>query len=404
MAESLTPISLTVSLLHNQTAEYVTLVQMMIKTHTNMDEITEFLKSGDWYISLILLAASVFAAFLLRIIAMFVIRKISKISHYENLYTYSLMFRASGTLFLMLVLFFIVSPFLNFPAGLMGIFRQAWTILLIVDIAWLMIRMVRTIKLLLLQRYDIKATDNLRARKVYTQFRILEQILVVIIILIALAVALMTFDKVREIGVSILASAGLAGIVLGFAAQKSLANVIAGIQIAISQPLRLDDVVVVEGEWGRVEEITLTYVVINIWDERRLVLPITYFVENHFQNWTRSSSRILGTVYLHVDYKFPVEELRKELKRIVQNTELWDGRVNNIQVTGSNEKTMEVRALVSASDSSKAWDLRVLVREKLIEFIRKQYPDFLPQSRLILNEKQKNKKASPEKPEDAPNY
>ncbi len=366
-----------------------------------MDEVRTFLESGDWYVSLILLASSVVLAFLLRLISMFVLRKLSKLSHNENLLEIALRFRASGTMFIFLLILFLLSPLLVFPEEIYPVLKHIWVVLLILDIAWLLIRLIRTSRMLLLGKFDIKAKNNLKARKVYTQFRILEQILVVIVVLIAVAVALMTFDRVKEIGVSILASAGLAGVVLGFAAQKSLANVVAGIQIAISQPLRLDDVVVVEGEWGRVEEITLTYVVVNIWDQRRLVLPITYFVENHFQNWTRSSSEILGTVLLHVDYRFPVGELRKELDRILDKTKLFDGRVKNIQVTGANDKTMEVRALVSADDSSKAWDLRVHVREKLIEFMQKEYPQYLPQSRISMNENWDNKKASPAETEDA---
>ena len=197
----------------------------------------------------------------------------------------------------------------------------------------------------------------------------------------------MTFSEIRKIGVSIIASAGVTGIILGFAAQKIIGGVLAGIQIAITQPIRLDDVVVVENEWGRIEEINLTYVVVRIWDQRRLVLPTTYFIEKPFQNWTKTSSEILGTVFIYTDYTVPLDEIRVELTRLLQNCKYWDGKVNVLQVTNSTEKTVEIRALVSAVDSSTAWDLRVFIRENLIKFLQEKYPDSLPKSRVhIINE------------------
>ncbi len=194
----------------------------------------------------------------------------------------------------------------------------------------------------------------------------------------------MTFEKIRQLGVSIMASAGVIGIIAGFAAQKSIATLFAGIQIAITQPIRLDDVVIVENEWGWIEEITLTYVVVRIWDLRRLVLPITYFIERPFQNWTRVSADILGTVFLYMDYTVPVRVIREELQKIVKGSDLWDGKVCGVQVTDATQQTVEVRALVSAVDSSKAWDLRCLVREKLLEFLQNKYPDSLPKTRVEL--------------------
>ena len=173
-----------------------------------------------------------------------------------------------------------------------------------------------------------------------------------IVIVFAIGIALMTFDGIREIGVSVITSAGIAGIILGLSAQKAIGTLLAGIQIAITQPIRLDDVVIVEGEWGRIEEIRLTYVVVTIWDQRRMVLPTTYFIEKPFQNWTRNTSEILGTVFLYTDYNVPVNELRQELTRLLESTDLWDGKVNVLQVTDSTEKSMELRALMSAKNSS----------------------------------------------------
>ena len=195
---------------------------------------------------------------------------------------------------------------------------------------------------------------------------------------------LMGFDSFRQLGTGILASAGLASLVIGLAAQKIFGNFLAGIQIAFTQPIRVDDVVIVENEWGRIEEITLTYVVVRIWDLRRLVLPIGYFIEKPFQNWTRVSADLLGTVFVYADYTIPVKEIREELHRILKGSNKWDGKVWGMQVTNATERTMELRALMSAADASVAWGLRCEVREYLIEFVQKNYPEALPKTRAEL--------------------
>ena len=269
--------------------------------------------------------------------------------------------------------------------------KKGSSILLILSITWILIFALKVIKLKLLNKYDISKEDNLEARKLFTQFNILERIARFTIIVIAIAVTLMLFDEVKKIGVSIFASAGIAGIIIGFAAQKAIGTILAGLQIAISQPIRLDDVLVVEGEWGRVEEIKLTYVVIKIWDERRLILPTTYFIEKPFQNWTRTTSQILGTVFLYTDYNIDFDNLRKELTRLLEGNDLWDKKVNNIQVSDSKENYVEIRALMSARNSPDAWDLRVYVREHLIKYIQKNYPDSFAKTRVILKEISENK-------------
>ena len=192
---------------------------------------------------------------------------------------------------------------------------------------------------------------------------------------------LMTFPQVRELGASVLASAGLAGIVVGFAARPVLQNLIAGVQIAIAQPIRIDDVVIVEGEWGRIEEITATYVVVKIWDQRRLIVPLNHFIEHPFQNWTRTDAEILGTVYLYVDYTVPVEAVRQELHRLLQASEKWDGRAWGLVVTNATDRALQLRALMSAADASAAWDLRCEVRERLIEYVQEHHPGGLPRIR-----------------------
>jgi len=258
------------------------------------------------------------------------------------------------------------------------------TLLFILSITWLLISILRIIKRNIVSNYDVHASNNLKARQIYTQFNILERIIIFIFIILAVGIALMSFDSIREIGISIFASAGVAGIILGLSAQKMIGSILAGIQIAIAQPIKMDDVVIVEGEWGRIEEITLTYVVINIWDKRRLIVPTTYFIEKPFQNWTKTSSDILGTVFLYTDYNVPFDELRKELTKILNSTDLWDGDVNVLQVTESKPQSVEIRALMSAKDSPTAWDLRVLVREKLILFLQQNYPESIARTRVVV--------------------
>lgn len=256
------------------------------------------------------------------------------------------------------------------------------TIFLIITVGWLLIKGVRLIFYILRQRLDIQSENNLVARQNLTRMKIFEGIIVGLITFLIVAICLMTFEKVRALGVSLLTSAGIAGIIVGLAAQKSIGAVLAGIQIAITQPIRIDDVVVVEGEWGRIEEITLTYVVVKIWDERRLVLPVTYFMEKPFQNWTRSTSTILETVFLYVDYSLPVEALRNKLTELLQTHPKWDRRVANIQVTDTKQNYKELRVLLSGMNSSVNWDLRVDIREKLIDYINSEYPGSFVRTRL----------------------
>jgi small-conductance mechanosensitive channel len=288
---------------------------------------------------------------------------------------------------ILILMIHLIMPLIQFPQALLSVTHQLMSILLILSIAFLLIRLTHVMEAFISDKYDMNAPDNLRARAIQTQIKILKRIIYAIVVLLAFATILMTFSRVRQIGTSILASAGIVGIIVGFAAQRSIATLLAGIQIAITQPIRLDDVVVIEDEWGRIEEITLTYVVVRIWDQRRLILPITYFLEKPFQNWTRQSAEILGTVFLYVDYTVPVSIIREELQRILTQTDLWDQRVCALQVTNTTDRTVELRALMSAADSSKAWELRCLVRERLIDFLQKKYPNSLPKVRAnIKNE------------------
>ncbi len=258
---------------------------------------------------------------------------------------------------------------------------QCASLLVIAAFTWLAIRLVAGIAGGIAARHPADVVDNLDARRILTQTRVLSRTAMFLIGVVGLAAMLMTFPGIRQIGASLLASAGLAGLVAGLAARPVLSNMLAGLQIAIAQPIRIDDVLIVEGEWGRVEEITGTYVVVRIWDERRLVVPLQYFIEKPFQNWTRSSSSLIGTVYLWVDYRLPLAPLRAELERLCRGSDKWDQRVVVLQVTDANERAMQLRALVSSANSGNNWDLRCLVREGLIAFIGREHPDALPRLR-----------------------
>jgi small-conductance mechanosensitive channel len=246
---------------------------------------------------------------------------------------------------------------------------------------WLVILFTDVIIDVFESRYRTDVADNLEARKVQTQLNVLRRIIDVLIVFITAGFMLMTFPSIRQIGTSLLASAGVAGLVIGLAMRPTLASLVAGIQIALTQPIRIDDVVVVDGEWGRVEEIHTFFVVVRIWDLRRLVLPLSYFIEHPFENWTRVSADLLAYVVLWADYSVPVDELRGELTRILKSSGKWKGDVNVLQVTDSNDHAIQIRALMDAHDSGQAWDLRCYVREELIKFLQQKYPQCLPRYR-----------------------
>ena len=269
-------------------------------------------------------------------------------------------------------------PMLGLPAEYASALSKLTSIVLIVSVAVLLFRGVNIAQTVVLRHFDIGAADNLRARQVYTQVQVIGRVIDVSIGVCAVAAVLMLFQEVRHVGTSLLASAGIVGVITGLAAQKTLSNVIAGFQIALAQPIRQDDVLVVEGEWGRVEEITLTYVVVHLWDERRLILPLSYFIEKPFQNWTRTSAAITGSVFLWVDYAFPIDAARAALQQIVESSPLWDRRFWNLQVSDVTERALQLRVLATSGDSSKSWDLRCEIREKFMGFIRDHHPECLP--------------------------
>ncbi|MGA1874844.1 MAG: mechanosensitive ion channel family protein [bacterium] len=299
-------------------------------------------------------------------------------------------FRHPGKLILPVLFTAMGIPFLYFPKSIVGILADIFYLLFVFSLTWLSLRTVYVFRDAILRKYAIMVKEDLRARRIHTQVGIVVRMIKYFLLILALSFMLLHFRTIRRIGIGVLASAGVIGVILGFSAQKSIANLLVGIQVAISQPIRINDVVIVENEWGWIEEISLTYVVVKLWDLRRLIVPVSYFIENPFQNWTRISADLLGTVYLYTDYRVPVHEVREELNRILKDTGLWDGRVWNLQVTNLTEKTVELRALMSASDSPAAWNLRCHVREKLLEFLQRKYPESLPHLRIEISKAEKH--------------
>lgn len=275
----------------------------------------------------------------------------------------------------------IALPALPADAVWMGYIQHALGLGVIAAVAWNLTAGINVIADIIAMRHRVDVKNNLQARRIRTQTRVFQRTMSIVITMVAIAVMLMTFSEVRRIGEGLFASAGLAAIIAGIAARSTLANLFAGIQIALTEPIRIDDVVIVEGEWGKVEEIGPAFVIVQIWDQRRLVVPLTYFIEEPFENWTRQTANLLGTVYLYTDYNVPVDELRAHLKRILDSSNLWDGEVWNLQVTDSNDQSVELRALMSAPDSSVAWELRCHVRERLIAYLQVHYPESLPRTR-----------------------
>jgi small-conductance mechanosensitive channel len=248
--------------------------------------------------------------------------------------------------------------------------------------AWLLATLLTVAEDAMLFRIPVDVSDNRHARKLHTQITLVRRVTVVVVGVLAVSAMLMTFPSARAAGTSLLASAGVIGAIAALAAQTLLGNVFAGMQIAFSDAVRLDDVLVVEKQWGRVEDITLTYVVVHLWDDRRLVLPTSYFLKTPFENWTKTQSQLLGTVELDVDWSVPVESMRQELRSAVEGVDLWDGRVCVLQVTDAVNSFVRIRALISAPDAGTLWDLRCLVREHLVDWMRRQAPGALPQIRV----------------------
>ncbi len=334
----------------------------------------------DWLLSMaVLVLALLFAWFLHHI----VFRLLTRIVAERDLFWRSLVSRNRrplrlGLVVLMLVPAVSIAPLTDQQGE---IIRHLLLLAFILLLGWMARAALHIWLTIYLRRFKLDAEDNLLARKHVTQSRILERVAAILIVAFTLSAALMSFPAVRQYGVSLMASAGVAGIVLGLALQPLLKNLFAGIQLAITQPIRIDDALIVEGEWGKVEEITATYVVVKLWDWRRMILPLGYFIETPFQNWTREGSALIGTVMIYLDYTVPVESVRRKVEEIAANSPLWDRQVVNVAVTDFRENVMEIRILVSAADGGRTFDLRCEMREKLIDYIQRDYPNALPKVR-----------------------
>jgi small-conductance mechanosensitive channel len=328
-----------------------------------------------------ILLATLLAAICFQIVLFFLL---ARLSHRMPTMLASLLverLRRPSRLLIPLLALTLILPALPLSAQSLPVVQHILSLCIIATVAWALTNATLACRDHILSRYGIEAKGDMKARALETQLSVVGQIVVVIILVVALSAMLMTFARIRTIGMSILASAGIIGITVGFAAQRSIATLFAGLQIAITQPIRIQDGVLVEGEFGTIEDITLSYVVVKLWDMRRLVVPVTYFLEKPFQNWTRRSTELLGTVYLYADYTIPVEPVRQKLLEILQESPKWDKRAWGLNVTNLTDRSVELRALVSAADSGAAFDLRCEVREKLLAFVQANYPESLPKVR-----------------------
>lgn len=329
----------------------------------------------------VILAAAVAVSLTVHAVLFWIARRAARRT--GNVLDDALVRRSAGPVRLLLPLLAVTAVFESVPPPerIHATVDHSLSLALIGSLAWLLISLTRVMDDVVEARFPLDVSDNLEARRMVTLARVLRRLATTIVVVVAAAIMLMTFPAIRHLGTSMLASAGILGLVAGMAARPVLSNLLAGLQIALTGPIHIDDVVIVEGEWGRIEEITGTYVVVRIWDLRRLIVPLTYFIEKPFQNWTRVTADLLGTVYVHADYRLPVDEVREELRRILEDSGMWDGKVCGLQITGVSEQTMELRALMSAPDSGKAWELRCLVRERLVAYLQREHPDKLPRLR-----------------------
>lgn len=331
-----------------------------------------------WLIAAAILAGGVIVMLAAYSLIVWLAKRIAKRKESGLIHSFVNSLKGPLRLFFAMAGMMIAVPFTSLPKDVTSGIGHFLQLVLIAGIGWTFVEVARFFASAVDYRFRVDVSDNLAARRVRTQTQVIERIATVVIVVVTVAVMLMTFPGVRQIGASVLASAGIAGLVVGMAAKSTFSNLIAGLQVALTQPIRLEDSVVVENEWGWIEEIQTTYVVVRLWDLRRLIVPISYFIEHPFQNWTRTTADLLGSVMLFTDYSVPVEEVRQELHRILESTNLWDKKTWVLQVTDLTDTTMQLRALMSAPSAGRAWDLRCLVREKLVEFLKSKYPNCLP--------------------------
>lgn len=330
----------------------------------------------DWVASLLIVAGAVAAAWLLHWAAMAVANHIlgRRSEFWRNLLV---RVRRPTRLALVLILVGRAAAIAPMTANQTALLQQTTLIGFILLMGWIVFLALDVGSALYMRRFKLDAEDNLVARKHVTQVRILRRAAATLVVLVTAGLALMTISSVREWGVSLLAAGGAAGIIVGLSLQPLLTNLIAGVQIAMTQPFRIDDAVIVEGEFGRIEEITSTYVVVRLWDWRRLIVPLTYFISQPFQNWTREQASLIGTSMFYVSYAAPIEAMRAQLEEICKASSLWDGQVVNLAVTDTRDRTMEVRCIASARNAATTFDLRCEIREKMVTWLQDAHPGTL---------------------------
>jgi len=351
----------------------------------------------DWALAAAILVAATIAALVLHAALLWLARRVMG-ERESFLRTVMTATQGPTRLGLLLIALAIALPLTPLPGETAKVLSRVLTLATICLIGWVALTALHIGANLYLRRFRTDLPDNLLARKHITQVRVLERGLDVVIVLLTIGFALLTFDSVRQFGVTLFASAGVAGIIGGLAARPVLSNFFAGIQFAVAQPIRIDDAVIVENESGTIEEITFSYVVVKLWDLRRMVVPLSYFIEKPFQNWTRTAGDLIGSVFFYVDHTAPVEAIRSKLSEIAGQSKLWNGRVLSLQVSGCTETTIELRALVSASNAAALWDLRCEVREKLIDYLQREYPTALPHRRYEAAESTPLKADRPQEP------
>lgn len=343
----------------------------------------------SWLWNLAIILFSILLGVIIKIILIPLVSKVAMAqASYSLFHSFIRRFNRLLSVLIPLLVFNSLIPITRFGEQTLLLAGKITEILLISCFALVFIKSISVLEDYLYHRFNINKENNLRERKIQTQIVFIRKLLVALIIVFSTAIILLSFENMRKIGAGLLTGVGVGGIIIGFAAQKSLGNLLAGFQIAFTQPIRLDDVLIVEGEWGKVEEINLTYVVVNIWDKRRLVLPIQYFIEKPFQNWTRTTAEILGTVFIYTDFTVPVDKLRQKLTELLSVHPLWDGQVAVLQVTDLKEETMEIRCLMSSRNAGQAFDLRCDIREQMIEYIRINFNESLSKTRVEFSKKE----------------
>ena len=352
--------------------------------HPGLPMLAVFHFRHGWFFAIFVFCSMLVVANVVHYVLFRVLHRKESISHPLGWGLQKHLGKPARAIFFLTCLLIILPTIPDLPENMEAMLRQAFIMLTVVALGWFAVGCIYVLQAFMLRRYDLTAENNFRARRVHTQFQLFRRILISFVVIIDIGALLWTFNDPRiwHYGSGLLASAGIASLILATAAKSTASNLFAGLQIAFTEPIRIDDVVVVQGEWGRVEEINSAYVIVKIWDLRRLVVPLNYFIENSFQNWTRHSSDIMGTAFIYVDYSVPVEDLRKQLETIVHPSPLWDGKVCGLQVTNLTDRSMELRCLVSSRNSSENFDLRCLVREKMTEWIQQNYPDAFPTTRF----------------------